>query len=58
MPKRGIYFLIFLLLLGVEIAIANFLKTGFIRAYLGDFLVVILLYYLLMVELLKNYTQK
>lgn len=48
MPKRGIDFLLFLLLLGVEIAIANYLKTGFIRAYLGDFLVVILLYYLLM----------
>ena len=48
MPKRGIYFLLFLLLLGVEIAIANYLKTGFIRAYLGDFLVVILLYCLLM----------
>lgn len=48
MPKRGIYFLLFLLLLGIEIAIAKFLKTGFIRAYLGDFLVVILLYCLLM----------
>ncbi|MEC8884967.1 MAG: DUF2809 domain-containing protein, partial [Bacteroidota bacterium] len=48
MPKRGIYFLLFLLLLGIEIAIATYLKTGFIRAYLGDFLVVILLYCLLM----------
>ncbi|WP_167597612.1 DUF2809 domain-containing protein [Leeuwenhoekiella sp. ZYFB001] len=48
MPKRGIYFLIFLFLLGVEIAIATYLKTGFIRAYLGDLLVVILLYCLLM----------
>ena len=48
MPKRGIYFLLFLLLLGVEIAIASYLKMGFIRAYLGDFLVVILLYCLLM----------
>lgn len=48
MPKRAIYFLIFLFLLGVEIAIATYLKTGFIRAYLGDLLVVILLYCLLM----------
>ncbi|EAQ48378.1 ribosomal maturation YjgA family protein [Leeuwenhoekiella blandensis] len=48
MPKRAIYFLIFLFLLGVEIAIATYLKTGFIRAYLGDLLVVILLYSLLM----------
>ena len=32
----------------VEIAIATFLKTGFVRANLGDFLVVILLYCLLM----------
>ena len=48
MPKRAIYFLIFLFLLGLEIAIATYLKTGFIRAYLGDLLVVILLYCLLM----------
>ena len=48
MPKRAIYLLIFLFLLGVEIAIATYLKTGFIRAYLGDLLVVILLYCLLM----------
>jgi len=48
MPKRAIYFLIFLFLLGVEIAIAKYLKTGFIRANLGDLLVVIVLYCLLM----------
>lgn len=48
MPKRAIYFLIFLFLLGLEIAIATYLKTGSIRAYLGDLLVVILLYCLLM----------
>ena len=48
MPKRAINLLIFLFLLGVEIAIATYLKTGFIRAYLGDLLVVILLYCLLM----------
>mgnify|MGYP003669856303 CR=1 FL=1 len=38
------YFLIFLLLLMVEIAIAIFLKEGFIRYTVGDFLVVILMY--------------
>jgi len=48
MLKRAIYFVIFLFLLGVEIAIATYLKTGFIRTYLGDLLVVILLYCLLM----------
>ena len=48
MPKRAIYFLIFLFLLGLEIAIATYLKTGFIRAFRGDLLVVILLYCLLL----------
>ena len=48
MRKRAIYFLIFLFLLLVEIAIATYLKTGFIRANLGDLLVVIVLYCLLM----------
>ena len=48
MPKRAIYFLIFLCLLLVEIAIATYLKTGFIRANLGDLIVVIVLYCLLM----------
>ena len=48
MRKRAIYFLIFLFLLLLEIAIATYLKTGFIRANLGDLLVVIVLYCLLM----------
>lgn len=38
------YFAIFTLLLITEIAIALFLKTGFIRYTFGDFLVVILMY--------------
>lgn len=38
------YFLLFLLLLATETAIAVFLKTGFIRHTFGDFLLVILLY--------------
>ena len=38
------YFLIFLFILIIEISIAAFLKTGFIRHTFGDFLVVILLY--------------
>lgn len=41
---NSIYFLWFLLLLATEIAIALFLKTGFIRHTFGDFLVVILIY--------------
>ena len=46
--KRSIYSIVFFILLSIEIAIATYLKTGFIRADLGDFLVVILLYCLLM----------
>lgn len=38
------YFAVFYTLLLIEIAIALFLKTGFIRHTVGDFLVVILLY--------------
>lgn len=41
--NRG-YFLWFILLLAIEMAIALFLKTGFIRNTFGDFLAVILLY--------------
>ena len=39
-----IYFLIFLLLLSIEISIAVFLKTGFIRHTIGDVIVVPLIY--------------
>ena len=45
---RLAYALGFSSILIVEIAIAIYLKTGFVRANLGDFLVVILLYCLLM----------
>ncbi|MFI8380287.1 DUF2809 domain-containing protein [Leeuwenhoekiella sp. NPDC079379] len=45
---RLAYALGFSIILIVEIAIATYLKTGFIRANLGDFLVVIFLYCLLM----------
>lgn len=38
------YFVWFLLLLAIEIIIAFFIKDNFVRPYLGDFLVVILLY--------------
>lgn len=38
------YFIGFALLLGVEIIIGFFIKDNWIRAYFGDFLVVILLY--------------
>lgn len=41
---RTKYFLGFLFLLIVEILIARFVKDEFIRPYLGDFLVVILIY--------------
>ncbi|MGO4912036.1 DUF2809 domain-containing protein [Leeuwenhoekiella sp. W20_SRS_FM14] len=46
--SRLAYLLGFVFILILEIAIAIYLKTGFIRANLGDFLVAILLYCLLM----------
>jgi len=48
LSKRLFYSIGFFILLGIEIAIATYLETGFIRANLGDFFVVILLYCLLM----------
>ncbi len=38
------YFILAVLLFVIEVLIATFFKTGFIRHYLGDFLVVILIY--------------
>ena len=49
MKKRIIYAALFLLLLGIEIYIAENVHDGFIRPYAGDILVVILLYCLLRV---------
>ena len=40
-----IYFIYFLVLLVIEILIAVFLKSGFIRHTFGDYLVVILMFY-------------
>lgn len=39
-----IYFLIFLMLLWFEVLIALFMHGNFVRIYVGDFLVVILIY--------------
>ncbi|MGB5553598.1 MAG: DUF2809 domain-containing protein [Flavobacteriaceae bacterium] len=39
------YFIISVLLFSIEVAIAIFLKEGFIRYSVGDFLVVILMYF-------------
>lgn len=47
MPKRNktlYYFLGFLAVLILEICIAVFIPSGFIRSYVGDFLVAIMLY--------------
>ena len=38
------YFILFLILFIIEVCIAYFLKSGFIRHTFGDFLVVIMLY--------------
>ena len=45
---RKLYSLIFFVLLLVEISIALWVRDDFIRPYLGDFLVVILIYSFLM----------
>ncbi|MEZ4797521.1 MAG: DUF2809 domain-containing protein [Flavobacteriaceae bacterium] len=44
MTFKKTYFILFIILLLIEICIAYFLNTGFIRHTFGDFLVVILLY--------------
>ena len=46
--NRLYYFLGFIVLLIIEILIARYISDDFIRPYLGDFLVVILLYCFLM----------
>lgn len=47
MKKRLYYFLAFILLLAIEIFIALFVHDRFVRPYIGDVLVVIVLYFLL-----------
>lgn len=47
MTFKSTYFVLFNIILLIEVCIAYFLKTGFIRHTFGDFLVVILLYCLL-----------
>lgn len=42
--KRSYYITAFILLFSIEFAIATWSKGGFIRGYLGDLLVVILVY--------------
>ncbi|MDE6675719.1 MAG: DUF2809 domain-containing protein, partial [Acetatifactor sp.] len=51
MKKRIIYFGIFLLLLIMEILIALFVHDRFVRPYIGDVLVVMVLYFLVRVFL-------
>ena len=46
--KRLYYLIGFVILFGIEAAIAMYLKGGFIRSYLGDLLAVILIYTLIM----------
>lgn len=47
LKRHQTYIILSLILLTVEILIAIFFKSGFIRAYFGDYLVVILLYCIL-----------
>lgn len=49
--KRIIYFGIFLLLLLIEICIALFVHDSFVRPYVGDVLVVMVLYFLVRIFL-------
>ena len=51
MKKRIIYFGIFLLLLLIEICIALFVHDSFVRPYVGDVLVVMVLYFLVRIFL-------
>ena len=44
MKFNKFYFLLFLILFSLEFGIAYFIKTGFIRHTIGDFLVMIMLY--------------
>ncbi len=46
--KKIYYWFGFIILLTIEIFIASYIKDDFIRPYLGDFLVVILIYCFLM----------
>lgn len=55
--KRLIYFVLFLILLFVEVAIAKFLKGGLIRHYFGDVLIIPLLYCFIR-SIFKNSTEK
>lgn len=49
--KRSIYFLIFLLLLIIEIFIAIFVHDEFVRPYIGDILAVGVVYYFIRIFL-------
>ena len=52
--NRKTYFFFFCMLLLIEIAIAAWVRDEFVRPYLGDFLVVILIYsFLMMITRLK-----
>lgn len=55
MKKRIIYFLAFLLFLTIEILIALFIHDQFVRPYIGDVLVVVVLYFLVRVLLPEGY---
>lgn len=47
MKKRSFYGICFMLLLVIEVLIALYIDDSFIRPYLGDVLVVVLLYFLI-----------
>ena len=55
MKKRIIYLLVFLLFLTIEILIALFVHDQFVRPYIGDMLVVVVLYFLVRVLLPEGY---
>lgn len=44
LKKRGFYFLAFLFFLAIEVFIALFVHDSFVRPYVGDALVVVVLY--------------
>ncbi len=52
--KRIVFLITFIILLVIEVLIALYVQDDFIRPYVGDILVVVLLYYLVRIFLLEK----
>lgn len=56
MKPRMKYFILFILLVFIEVMIALFIHDQFIRSYIGDVLVVIVLYYFARIFIPEKFT--